>query len=120
VETKSQHISFPLTLDYSFLNNPDGTYTQIVSSNQQNLHTDAKSLNGFSLFQSNSQEQVVSKDTLQFNANFNVTAPGVGSSSASYSSNDSLGDCYSRSLTAADQKLTSITDVKGCNNNHWF
>jgi hypothetical protein len=120
VETKSQHISFPLTLDYSFLNNPDGTYTQIVSSNQQNLHTDTKSLNGFSLFQSNSQEQVVSKDTLQFNANFNVTAPGVGSSSASYSSNDSLGDCYSRSLTAADQKLTSITDVKGCNNNHWF
>jgi hypothetical protein len=63
---------------------------------------------------------VASKDTLQFDANFNVTAPGVGNSSASYSTNNSLGDCYSRSLTAANQKLTSITDGKGCRNNHWF
>ncbi|MBB5318518.1 peptide-N4-asparagine amidase [Tunturibacter empetritectus] len=121
VEKTSKHISFPLTLDYSFVNNPNGTFTQVVSSNQQNLHTEAKSLNGFSLFQSNSQEQVVSKDTLQFNPDFTVSAPGVGSSSASYRSNDSLGDCYSRSLTAADQKLTSITDGKGCHDHdHWF
>ncbi|WP_158942109.1 peptide-N4-asparagine amidase [Granulicella sp. S190] len=121
VEKVSKHISFPLTLDYAFINNPDGTFTQTVSSNQQDLHTDAKSLNSFSIFQSNSQEQVVSKDVLQFDANFNVTAPGVGSSSASYRSNDSLGDCYSRSLTAADQKLTSVTDGKGCHDHdHWF
>ena len=120
VEKTSKHISFPLTLDYTFLNNPDGTFTQTVSVNQQNLHTDAKSLNGFSYFQANSQEQVASKDTIQFDANFNLTAPGVGSSSASYSTNDSLGDCYSRSLTAADQKLTSVSDGKGCHNNHWF
>jgi Peptide N-acetyl-beta-D-glucosaminyl asparaginase amidase A len=120
VEKITKHISFPLTLDYSFLNNPDGTFTQIVSSNQQNLNTESKSLNGFSLYQSNAQEQVASKDTLQFDANFNVTAPGVGNSSASYSTNNSLGDCYSRSLTAANQKLTSVTDGKGCRNNHWF
>jgi hypothetical protein len=119
VEKTTKHISFPLTLDYSFLNNPDGTYTQIVSSNQQNQHTEAKSLNGFPYFQANSNEQVKSQDTLQFDANFNVTAPGVGSSSASYRSNDSLGDCYSRSLTAANQKLTSVTDGKGCHEG-WF
>ncbi|NYF91881.1 peptide-N4-asparagine amidase [Tunturiibacter empetritectus] len=121
VEKTSKHISFPLTLDYTFLNNPNGTFTQVVSSNQQDLHTEAKSLNGFQYFQSSAKEQVNSQDTLQFDAGFNVTAPGVGSSSASYRSNDSLGDCYSRSLTAADQKLTSVTDGKGCHDHdHWF
>jgi hypothetical protein len=121
VEKTSQHFSFPLTLDFSFFNNPDGTFTQIVSSNQQNLNTEANSLNGFSLFQSTSQEQVVSKDTLQFDANFNLTAPGVGSSSASFRSKDAHGGCFSRSLTAADQKLTSVTDGKACHDHdHWF
>ncbi|MBB5344796.1 peptide-N4-asparagine amidase [Tunturibacter empetritectus] len=121
VQKTSKHISFPLTLDYSFVNNPNGTFTQVVSSNQQNLHTDSKSFNGFQYFQSNTHEQVNSQDTLQFNPDFTVSAPGVGSSSASYRSNDSLGDCYSRSLTAADQKLTSVTDGKGCHDHdHWF
>jgi hypothetical protein len=114
VEKTSQQFSFPLTIDFSFLNNPDGTFTQTTSANQQNLNTESKSLNGISLFQSSTQEQVASKDTLQFDANFNITAAGVGNSSASYSTNNSLGDCYSRSLTAANQKLTSVTNGKGC------
>jgi hypothetical protein len=121
VEKTTKHISFPLTLDYAFLNNTNGTFTQTVSSNQQNLHTEAKTLNNFPIYQSNTQEQVASKDTIQFDANFNLTAAGVGNSSASYTSKDSTGDCYSRSLTAANQKLTSITDGKGCHDHdHWF
>jgi len=119
VEKTTKHISFPLAIDYTFVNNPDGTFTQVVSSNQQDIHNDAKSLNGFSIFQSSSQEQVQSQDTLQLDANFNITAPGVGTSSASYSSKDSLGGCYSRSLTAASHKLASVTDGKGCHQG-WF
>jgi hypothetical protein len=119
VQKQESHISFPLTLDYSFLYNADGTYTQTVSANQQNLDTQTKSLNGFQISQSNTQEQVNSQDTIHYDANFNLTAPGVGKSSASYLSNDSLGDCYSRSLTAANQVLTSVTDGKGCHD-HWF
>ena len=73
-------------------------------------------VNGFPYFHSNTQEQVNSQDTLQFNANFSISTPGVGSSTAFYHSKDSLGDCFNRSLTAADQKLTSVTDSKACNN----
>jgi hypothetical protein len=121
IEKTTRHISFPLTLDYTLINNPDGTFTQTVSVDQQHLHTEAKSLNGFSYFRSNTQEQVASKDTIQLSSGFSILAPGVGSSSASYRSNDSLGDCYSRSLTAANQKLTSVTDGKGCHDHdHWF
>jgi hypothetical protein len=119
VQTQVKHISFPLTLDYALTYNADGTYTQVVSSNQQSQLAETKSLNGFKLSDSNAQEQVTSKDTVHFDANFIVTAPGVGNSAASYRSSDSLGDCYSRSLTAANQVLTLVTDDKGCHG-HWF
>ena len=90
-------------LDYTLINNPDGTFTQTVTVDQQNLTPKAKSLNGFPYFESNTQEQVKSHDTFPLSASFSITAPGVGNSSASYSTNNSLGYCYSRSLTAADR-----------------
>jgi Peptide N-acetyl-beta-D-glucosaminyl asparaginase amidase A len=114
VQTESRHVSYPLTVDFSFIANANGTFTQVTTANQQNLMTESKALNGFPVFQSNTQEQVNSNDTLQFDASENLTAAGVGKSSASFQSNDSLGNCFSRSLTAENQVLTSVTDGKGC------
>jgi hypothetical protein len=113
VETVSKHVSYPLTVDFSFTPNSDGSFTQATTVNQQNQQTDTKALNGFPLFESNTQEQVNSKDTLSINAADQLTA-AVGNSSASFQSNDSLGSCFSRSLTAENQVLTSVTDGKGC------
>ena len=113
-ETTERHLSYPLTLSYHFLYNTDGTYTQIVSSDQKDIVSESKAINGFEFFHAKHDERVASTDTLQFDASFSVTAPGIGHTSASYKSKDSLGNCYSRSLTAANQKLTSVTDGKGC------
>ncbi len=112
VNTDRQHFSYPFTLDYSFLYNADGTYTQTVTSDQKDTVTESQSIDGLQLFSGQYNEEVHSHDTLQFDANFNLTAAGKGSSSASYLGQDSRGTCYSRSLTAANQKLTSVTD--GC------
>lgn len=119
-ETTSQHFSYPLNLSYHFLYNADGTFTQKVTSDQKDTLTETKAINGFEFFKKQTNEEVNSTDTLQFNASFNLTAPGVGSTSATYTSKDTLGDCYSRSLTAANQVLTSITDGKGCKDHDHF
>jgi hypothetical protein len=112
VTTDTQHFSYPFTIDYSFLYNPDGTYTQTVTSDQKDLFTEWQSLNGLQLFTAQSTEEVHSHDTLQFDANFNLTAAGTGTSSASYLGQDSRGTCYSRSLTAANHVLSTVTN--GC------
>jgi hypothetical protein len=112
-ETVSRHVSYPLTVDFSFTPNTDGTFTQVTTVNQQNQQTDTKALNGFPQFESSTQEQVLSKDTLSLSAAEQVTA-AAGNSSASFQSNDSLGNCFSRSLTAEDQVLTSVNDGKNC------
>ena len=113
LETVSKHVSYPLTVDFSFTLNTGGSFTQATTVNRQNQQTDTKALNGFPLFESNTQEQVISKDALSINAAAQVTAT-VGNSSASFHSNDSLGKCFTRSLTAENQVLTSVTDDKGC------
>jgi hypothetical protein len=112
-ETVSKHVSYPLTVDFSFAPTTGGAFAQVTSVNQQNQQTDTRTLNGFPLFQSSTQEQVLSKDTLSINASDELTG-ATGNSSASFQSNDSLGNCFSRSLTAENQVLTSVNDGKGC------
>ncbi len=118
-QTVRKHVSYPLTVDFSFIPNADGSVTQATSVNQQNLQTDTKALDGFPLFESNTQEQVLSADTLSINAANELTG-AVGNSSASFQSNDSLGHCFSRSLTAKDQVLTNVTDGKSCQQRNPF
>jgi hypothetical protein len=118
-ETVSKHVSYPLTVDFSFTPNTDGTFSQVTTVNQQNQQTDTKALNGFPQFESTTQEQVLSKDTLSLNAAEQVTG-AAGNSSASFQSSDSLGNCFSRSLTAEDQVLTSVNDGKNCQQQKQF
>jgi len=118
-QTVGKHVSYPLTVDFSFLPNSGGTFTQTTSVNQQNQQSDTTALDGFPLFESNTQEQVQSMDTLSINADDEATA-AVGNSSASFESNDSLGNCFSRSLTAENQVLTSVTDGKDCQKHNPF
>jgi hypothetical protein len=114
----STSVSFPLTIDYAFVADPDGTYTQTVSADQQYLVQDGTSLNGFPTGSSSTQEQVQSSDTLYLNSGFAITGNSGAKSSASYLSKDSAGDCYSRQLTSANNKLTSVVDGKGCPAHH--
>ncbi len=114
IDTETEHLSYPLKLSYHFLYNPDGTYTQVVSSDQRNIATGSKVLNGYEYFHDQTTEEVRANDTLQFDSSFSINAPGIGKTSASYISKDSRGNCYSRELTAANQKLTSVTDGNEC------
>jgi hypothetical protein len=114
-EQVSRHWSFPLKLDYTFLQNSDGTYTQTVSSDQHHEVSERTALNGFPLLSSSTVEQVKTSDTLVYNSSLSaVNTVGPTSSTASYVSKDSTGNCYSRSLTSQDRVLTSVQDNKSC------
>ena len=115
-QTVSKHVSYPLTVDFGETENASGVVTQVTTVNQQNQQTDTKALDGFPLFESNTQEQVISTDSVPVN----VQGAPTGSSSASFQSNDSLGNCFSRSLTAENQVLTSVTDGKDCQKHNPF
>jgi hypothetical protein len=112
--TTEQHFSYPLTIDFSFLVNADGSETQTTTVDQKDLINESKSLNGFKFFDSNLSNEVNATDTLPFNASGAFLGPTGSKTTQTYTTNDSLGHCFSRTLTAEAQALTSVDDGKGC------
>jgi hypothetical protein len=106
--------AFPLTLNYSFIVNSDGTSAQVVSSTQKDIETLNTSLNGSLIYGNSAAEQVQSQDTLSLSPAFVVTAVGPSNSSATYTSHDTQGHCYSRKLESVEQVLTSVKDQGEC------
>jgi hypothetical protein len=106
--------AFPLTLNYSFIVNSDGTSAQVVSSTQKDIETLNTSLNGSLIYGNSAAEQVQSQDTLSLSPAFVVTAVGPSNSSATYTSHDTQGHCYSRKLESVERVLTSVKDQGEC------
>jgi Peptide N-acetyl-beta-D-glucosaminyl asparaginase amidase A len=112
--TNEQHFSYPLTIDFSFLVNPDGSETQTTTVAQKDLISESKSLNGRTFYESNLSNEVNATDTLPFNSSGAFLGPTGSKTTQTYTTNDSLGHCYSRTLTAETQVLTSVVDGKDC------
>jgi hypothetical protein len=114
VNTTEQHFSYPLTIDFSFQVNPDGTETQATTVAQKDLVSESKSLNGFRFYDSNLSNEVNATDTLNITSSGTLAGNSGSKTTQTYSTNDSLGNCYSRTITAVAQALTAVEDGKGC------
>ncbi len=101
---------YPLNLSYNYLQNPDGSYSQVAQVMQQNVYGEQIKLEGFTLYTKYNDETVNTQDTLGVGA----TVTHTGSSTASYQGADSFGSCYSRALASVNGKLTGLTDGAAC------
>ncbi len=108
-ETTEKHFSYPLAINYSFLVNADGSFSQTTTVNQQDLVRVASSRDpALSI-----HNEVNATSTLNWDASGNFLGPTGNSTTQSYSRR--TGDaCYARTLTAAAKQLTSVTDGMGC------
>lgn len=114
--TTEKHFSYPFSLKYTYAANADGTSAQTTTSDQQYLLKEVKAFNNLPLYFNNVKEEVSSQDTLNFNSAGSFVG-NTGSASTSYVQKDTLHGCYSRTLTAADRKLTGIQDNQQCPGN---
>jgi Peptide N-acetyl-beta-D-glucosaminyl asparaginase amidase A len=118
VNTTEQHFSYPLTIDFFFQVNPDGTETQATTVAQKDLVSESKNLNGFRFYDSNLSNEVNATDTLNITSGGALAGNSGSKTTQTYSSNDSLGNCYNRTITAVAQALTSVEDGHGCKSRH--
>ena len=114
--SSEQHFSYPINVDYSYAANSDGTAQQTVTVNQKDFTRTAEKLGDFDLFHSDTANVVNATDTLNFTAS--GFTPSGAKTTQTYRECDSLGHCYSRKITAADQKLTSVKTGKDCDDDH--
>jgi hypothetical protein len=113
-ETTDKQISFPLTLNYAYTVNSDGTAAQVVTSDQKDIESETKSINGLPIFGSSLNEQVHSTDTLNFNAGGALVSATPSSASATYKATDTTGKCFSRTVTSVARAVTAVDDGAGC------
>lgn len=115
--TVEKHFSYPLTLDYSFVVNADGSYTQTTTSTQQDRARETWSGNGGVAYESKLDNEVNATDTLKWDSSGNFLGPSGSTTKQLYRLQDSLGRCYDRTLTATDLKLTSVANGHDCDLN---
>jgi hypothetical protein len=112
--TVEKHFTYPLNITYAFVANPDGTYTQATTVDQQDLVNASQQVNRFRAYESSLSNEVKAADTLTYDANFNVTGSTGTKTTQTYRFQDSFGHCYDRTLTAADHALTHVSGGQGC------
>lgn len=105
---------WPMSMDIVLAFNSDGSGTQTTTVNQNYAVEDEATLNGNVVSFSNVHNGVTPTDTLEFNSSFQITGNENQSSAQSYYAYNNAGYCYSKSLTAANNILTSITNGQGC------
>jgi Peptide N-acetyl-beta-D-glucosaminyl asparaginase amidase A len=119
-ETRAeQHFRYPLTINFSYVVNSDGSVDQTTSVQQAYDRHEKTSLNGWPVYESSVHNEVKATDTLPFDASGNLLGPMGSKTSQTYTWKDSLGACYSRTIKAAAQVLTSVEDGKDCGGWSW-
>lgn len=107
-------LSYPLTLDFSFVANADGSSAQTTAVEQGFDAQEARGGNAANTGSSQVTNADATADTLLFDAAGNLAGTRGARSSQSYLSRSSGGACYSRSIAAAGGVLTAVTDGAGC------
>jgi peptide N-acetyl-beta-D-glucosaminyl asparaginase amidase A len=111
-----KHLSYPLTLDYSFLANDDGSGAQTTSIDQEFNSQEALGGNAVDSGLSRVSNVVKTADTLLFNASGAITGFQDRDSSQTYMARGSGGACYSKSVTSANGVVMGVVDGQGCGN----
>ena len=121
VSNEEKDFSYPFTFNINETTNADGTIQLQTTADQKYLVNTATNLGGLPVFVSNTSNHVATQDTEQINAAGTALLSSTQNSSQTYNTNNSLGYCYSDTLTSANLKLTADTKGKSCpDHDHGF
>jgi hypothetical protein len=113
-QTFAQHFAYPLTVDFAFVQNADGGYSQTTTVDQKDEVSESLSGAGLPISLSQLNNEVRGTDTWNYDSGLNFLGNTGSKTSQSYVLKDGRGECYSRTLSAVAQVLVSVADGAGC------
>ena len=115
--TKQTSVSYPFNGGFLETLETNGDIDQTSSVAQNFLRSDAERFEGIPILESSVSNQLTSQDTAIFvpsPTGFSLGSTSGQKSTQTYVFKDSLGNCFSRTLTAANSELTSVANQKDC------
>ena len=101
----NQEKHWPLTVDYAFTSNPDGSAQQVTTISQSKVERSTTANAGQPAFLTFLSNTVNASDTLTFFA-AGGDAPSNGKTTQVYKQSDSTGYCYAKTVAAVNYVLT--------------
>jgi hypothetical protein len=111
-----KHFSYPLNIDFAFIVNPDGSFSQTTTVDQQDLVHELQNPRGARATISDLSNQVNATDTLNWDSSGNFLGPTGAHTTQTYRLHEPSRGCYDRTITAENQKLTFVSNGRGCSN----
>ena len=113
VTEEDRKLSYPLTIHFGQTTSSDGSLSVNTIAKQTYLAEGTRRLDGFTVSEDETSNEVSSEDTLSFNT-AGARTGNTGASSQDYFTKDSRGSCYSRILTSVNNVLTGFKDGSRC------
>jgi hypothetical protein len=107
ITADTKQFSWPLNLTYDFTANPDGSFQQYTTADQQFQKGVLVQLNGRHTYSSSFSDEVTPTDTLTVDANGNSSTQGQANTET-YQYSNSNGACWNERIRAAAGVLTSV------------
>lgn len=115
--TEEHNVSYPITAGFLQTVETNGDIGQTSKVEQGFESSVTRKLAGFSVYQANTSNNVASQDVATYvpsPTGYSLGANTGQASSQSYTFKDNLGNCYSRTIAAANNVLKTVTDGQGC------
>jgi len=113
-QTLARHFTYPLTIDFAFVQNSDGSYSQITTTDQKDQVSESLSTDGFPTSVSQLSNEAHATDTLSYDSGLNFLGNSGSKTSQTYVLKGDRGACYSRTISAVAQVLVSVDDGADC------
>jgi len=118
-----EHLRYPLHLNVDLMTTSNG-YTMVTTAHQGYEQHSANQLFGITLYEAHVSNTVDGTDTMDLDANFNITGHTGQQGTQAFAFRDSLGGCYRSSVASSNNAVTAYTSGAGCpggnNRVYWF
>jgi hypothetical protein len=116
--------NYPLHVDYNQTAESNGDYSILTSIKQGYDQHTGLNLGGFPLYAADVHNQVAGSDTLVLDSGFHIVSHSGQQATQDFAFSDSLGGCYSASVSSADNVVTAYSSGQACpggrNRVYWF
>jgi hypothetical protein len=118
------HFRYPLYADIDLVQESNGNYSMVTTVKQGYDQRTSLGIGGLTLYSAQVHDHVDAGDTMSLSSSYNILGHSGQHNTQTFAFQDSLGGCFSRSVTTTNNAVSAYSNAQGCpgqqNRVFWF